>query len=153
MIYLYFSLVFACVWFGVCQAKKLSSRYQFYSEFIQFLKAYEENLSFRQDNLKDLVARYCKCEESDFKSYLNSVIITTENKIPEYLNKKEVEHARDVLLSLGKTDQLTEKQLVKHYLVVIDEKRKHTYEIKEKYSSLSIKISLLIGLLLVVLLL
>lgn len=153
MIVLYCSLVFACVWLGVSQAKRLSARHKFYVDMMAFLKSYEENLSFRQDNFKDLANRLLTNEENDFNLYLASVVSNQEVKKLDYLSEKEIRYATSIINGLGKTDQETDEQTTKHYQFMVEELIKKTKEAKEKYSGLSIKISFLIGLLLVILLL
>ena len=153
MIILYASLIFSCVWFGVLYSRKLTSRYMIFYELIQFLKVYEENISFRQDNLKDISKRFLENCKSEFAIILRESILCENCARVESLSHKEISFIRQVLLSLGKNDKDTEIQKVKHLQFLANEQVMKTKESKEKYSMLSIKISFFVGLLLVVLLL
>lgn len=153
MLLLYCSLVFVCVWLGVSQAKRLSERHKFYVDMQAFLKAYEENLSFRQDNFKDLSSNLLSNEENDFNLYLVKIINNQEQTRPDYLSEKEIAFTNNLISSLGKADKETDEQTTKHFQFMVGELMQKTKEAKDKYSGLSIKISLLIGLLLVILLL
>ena len=124
-----------------------------YYEFFQFLKVYEENISFRQDSLKDVSQKFLEDCKSEFGLILRqSILLEDEHKI-DCLTLKEISFIKQLLFSLGKCDKDTEMQQVKHLQFLVNERVDKTKEAKEKYSMLSIKISFLIGLLLVVLLL
>ena len=153
MIVLYGSLVFACLWFGVCQAKRLSIRCEFFAGLCKFLKLYEENLSFKQENLKTLIKNFCADNEGEFKVFLENLVIKDKDVQVEGLTTKEVFQVKEIILSLGKSDQQTESQIIKHLEFLASEMSEKAKATREKYSSLSIKLSLLIGLILVVLLL
>ena len=125
-----------------------------YYDLYQFLKIYEDNLSFRQDNLKDLVSKFVQEKRSDLAKFIEEVIIYGRQQVkPEFLTQKETDFICDILTSLGRADKDTELQQVKHFQFLVNSKLATAKETKEKYSALSIKISFLIGLLLVVLLL
>lgn len=153
MLVLYCTLIFSCVWLGVSQSKRLSAHHKFYVDMLVFLKAYEENLSFRQDNFKDLSIRLLGDEENDFNLYLTKTINNQELTRPDYLSEKEIVFTNSVINGLGKADKETDEQTTKHFQFMVSEMIKKTKETKEKYSGLSIKISFLVGLLLVILLL
>ena len=154
MIVLYATLVFACVWFGVAYSKKLHARYSIFHDLYQFLKVYEDNLSFRQDNLKDLVSRFIEDNKSDLSNIINTILIQGQaEQKNDYLTTKELVFIQDVLSSLGRSDKDTELQQVRHLQFMVNSRVQTAKATKEKYSTLSIKIGFLIGLLLVVLLL
>ena len=153
MIYLYSTLIFVCVYFGVNISRRFSIRNKFYIEFLDFLKVYEENLNFRQDNYRDLAEKFIGTEESEFKSLLKSLCLGGVERSYEFFSKKEIDAAKAMLYSLGHADEYTEGQVVKHLQFLVRERCNITKEKKDKYSTLSIKISLLMGLLLVILLL
>lgn len=152
MIILYCSLVVACVWFGVIQSKRLSSRAKFYYDYLNFLDNYEANLNFRQDNFKDLIKKLLDREKTDFNLFLFGLISEKINSI-EYMSKLELDDISSQILSLGNLDSDTESQQVKFLKIHIQDRLKLATSKSKTYGGLSIKISLLIGLLLVVLLL
>lgn len=153
MIILYASLIFTCVWFGVLYSKKLTSRYMMFYEMFQFFKVYEENISFRQDNLKDIARQFLETCKSEFAIVLRGSILCEKCSNIESLSPKEISFVNQLLLSLGKSDKDTELQQIRHLQFLTNECLVKAKEAKEKYSMLSIKISFFVGLLLVVLLL
>lgn len=153
MIILYCSLIFGCLWMGVLQAKKLQSRQKFYENFMGFLRAYERNLSFSQKEFKVVVEDYLKeIEDAEFTSFLTATMLGENIKI-EYLSDGENYEIKNMLQSLGRTDEVTEMKLLQSASSVVECRVKQSQAKTEKYSSFSIKLGLLVGVLLVILLL
>lgn len=153
MIILYTALIFSCVWFGVCQARKLESRQAFYENMHTFLIDYRSNLSFLQKEFKELAEQHIKsADEGEFNEFLVSHIKDKDYKI-EFLTEREQREAREIIGSLGKQDAETEEKIVDSALKIIKLRVESATKKRQKYSGFSIKISLLIGVLLVILLL
>ena len=152
MIILYCSLVLACLYLGVLQSKKLKDREKFYFDYLSFLQAYQTNLSFRQDNFNDLIQNLLQRERSDFNRYLNSIMNETTLKL-EYMSQFELDEINSQIHSLGNLDSDTEMQQVNFLLYQTQEQLKIATTKMKENGRLNIKMSFLIGLLLVVLLL
>ena len=72
MIILYTSLIFSCVWLGVLQAKRLSTRQTFYENMLGFLRAFHTNLSFVQKGYKEVAEEYmCSGVSVEFAKFLS----------------------------------------------------------------------------------
>ena len=152
MIILYCSLVLACLYFGVLQSKKLKDREKFYFDYLSFLQTYQTNLSFRQDNFNDLIQILLQRERSDFNRFLNSIMNENSLKI-EYMSQFELDEINSQIHSLGNLDSDTEMQQVNFLLYQTQEQLKIATTKMKENGRLNIKMSFLIGLLLVVLLL
>lgn len=152
MIILYTSLVFACVSFGVMVSRKLQRKLEFYENLRDFLSAYASNLSFLQKEFKEVVDDYTQLrEDRDFSRYIISFIKGEEDP-PDFLTEKEIVEVRGLLKSLGTQDADTEERMISSAISLVKTKIGKASKRVENYSSLSIKLSLLVGVLLVILL-
>lgn len=147
MIILYCSLVLSCVWLGVTFSKKLNDRVLFYESFIKFLSDFESNLHFKQDNILNVINN-----ADDFGKFLTEYISNNGDYYIEYLSKKELCQVKDIVNSLSSAGLDSAIGALKYSKMVVENKLKDYKNARQMYSGLSIKISLLIGLLLVVLL-
>ena len=153
MIILYTSLIFSCVWLGVLQAKKLSTREMFYENLLGFLRAFNSNLSFVQKGYMELVDEYLESGVgAEFEAFLSGINSGEKHNL-EFLSAREIKDVENIVLSLGKNDEETERRLVEDAIKVVSEKKERATKNCMKYSSFSIKLSLLVGALLVILLL
>ena len=152
MMFLYLSLIIGSLWFGIIQAKKLYLRVDFYKQFLDFLKAYSSNLSYKQDSISDLIESYKKKHNNDFIRFITDIKLNKFVQL-EYLKSEEAEEVKNIVAILGSSDIYTEEQKIKSIVNEVEEKHFECKNIKEKYSGLSIKLSFLIGVLLVILLL
>lgn len=153
MIILYTSLIFSCVWLGVLQAKKLSTRQTFYENMLGFLRAFHTNLSFVQKGYMEVAEEYMSSGVSvEFAKFLSSKL-AREKYNPDFLTLRENKELEDVILSLGKHDEETEKTMTEDAISLVKTRLEVATRKSQKYSSFSIKLSLLVGVLLVILLL
>lgn len=148
MVFLYCSLILACVWFGVTFSKRLGDRVNFFENFLKFLNKFESNLFFKQDKLYDIIS---DLEESDFRTFGLSVL-KGETREVEYITSKELRQVREIIFALSSSGIESTEGTLSYAKAIAVRLLEDSKRIKEKYSSLSIKLSLLVGLLLVVLL-
>ena len=153
MIILYTSLIFSCVYLGVLQARKLSLRETFYGDMLGFLKAFHSNISFVQKNYTEITKEFISSGASvEFSRLLNAKL---ENKpcSLDFLTLRETKEVEDIIKSLGKNDEDTEKRMVEDAINLVGARRESAVQKCLKYSGFSVKLSLLVGVLLVILLL
>ena len=150
MIVLYCSLVFVCVFFGVSLSKRLSDREKFYLDMQSFLAEFKANLYFRQVKFQDLVEQ--EIETSHFKKFLISCIKPDVLFEPEYISQKEKDQAKQIILSLGEGGINSLEETLAHAERQVNKRLELATFSKQKYSSVAIKLSFFVGLLLVVLL-
>lgn len=150
MIVLYGALIFSSVWFGVTLTKRLGEREKFYLDLVDFLVAYESNLAFRQDTIKDLVIT--QIEDSDLRQLVYKIICEEPELCIEYLTKKEIAEVKEMVLSLSRSGLDSGKLTVTHLKRIANLKLESASKQKKAYGSMSIKLSFFVGLLLVILL-
>ena len=153
MIVLYGIVCFGCVYIGVMIYKYLDDRVRFYNDFIEFLYVYDNNLSFCQDKLQNVVEKFAGDNHTGFRKFLLLFIKNGGEEIKiESIKPKEIKACQRDLNEIGKANLETDANIIK----VLITKEKYNLEkatkLKNKYGSLAIKISLLIGILLVILL-
>ena len=153
MIILYTSLIFSCVWLGVEMAKKLQAKEKFYSDMLGFLMEYEHNLSFVQKEYSAVVEEYANHENvgEPFKKFIINPRESGAHR--EFLSAHEERELLTIFCSLGKSDEYTETKIVEGQKLLVKARLDESKKRAEKYSSLSIKLSFFVGVLLVLLLL
>ena len=153
MIILYLSLIFSCVYLGVVQSRKLQERQLFYENLRDFLSQYRSNINFLQKEFIAVVEEYNLSNNSGvFSKLLVSHVHGTDEKI-EFLSEKENAEVKSILSSLGQNDEDTETKLVESAISLIKTRTETATKRAERYSSFSVKLGLLVGVLLVILLL
>lgn len=153
MIILYMSVVFGCVYLGVMASKKLQERQSFFEDMRDFLSGYLTNISFLQNEFKMVVNDYVRFKpEADFSRFLLSYIEGVISP-PDFLTAKEQSEVVTILKSLGKQDEESERKVVESSLNLIKVRVDMATIRTQKYSSFSVKLGLLVGVLLVILLL
>lgn len=157
MIFLYLLVLVISILIGIMISCKLKKRYKYFKEFIEFLDYYKQNISYLQTSMIELVSGLSeKLTELKETLFSFNAYIKDENAkifIPSYLNKEEEIFIRNSFERLGVGDYNTELDKTEKARVEAQEykeKNKHDYE---KYGKVVIKISILIGLLIVILLL
>ena len=119
---------------------------------LTFLNKYLLNLTFRQDTISNVIDLFRKSINGDFSRFITRV---NGGQFCEYdyLSETELSDVVSYISSLGTADEITEQLKVKEIMLDITERCEQAKRVKEKYVGLYVKISLLLGVLLVILLL
>ena len=150
MIFLYLALIIGSLLFGVFEAQKLTKRVKFFDDFVEFLTRYSLNLSYKQDSLPEVIKNFGEERSGDFSLFIREA---HETNNLDYLKPEERKFVENAILSLGNADQITEENKVSGLLTQSVELQKKIKSYKDKYAGIYIKLSFLVGLLLVILLL
>lgn len=142
---------------GVFFRSYLKERVVFYEDLIRFLKELEINISFLQEDFYCYIKNF-QCESKDLQKILSDflkarqgVALSSKQKM-FYVRIKDVEIVESFLENFGKIDAENQISQLNFFKLKAEEKLKKEKQIYEKYSGVSIKLSLLIGLLFVLVL-
>ena len=156
MIIAYSGIVLLCTYIGWCSYSRLKRRYKFYNSYIKFLDRFSQNLSFRQDSLRDIVETFID-ERDEFAKILKMHFFLKDPKqLPacklEYLSQNEIMEVKQFLNCLGNSDVFTQQDFVAKERLAISIKETETKENFKKYGAMSIKLGVLVGAFIVILL-
>lgn len=135
-------------------AKGVANQYKeknlFYTSIMQFLNAYEFNIGFKKDKIKDLVKRTnCKGQAKilfdEYWGYLNDKNKLTLEKI-KILADDEKEFLVDLFYKIGTSDYYNEMSQLRVFEKYIQEKIDSTSKDSAKFYPLIIKLSFLFSL-------
>ncbi len=150
------SVVVGFIYLGLCTKNILKERVLFFEELEKFLNEFKVNVSFAQMGLSDFINNF-NSKSSDLTILLNKFTNLTkiQNKEKGFsvIKSEEVDLVKEFLFSIGKTDatnQLQEIEVFKTKISSLLNSERKTYS---KYAGLSVKLSLMLGVMVVILLL
>ena len=122
-------------------------------EFMIAERAVLHNLSFVQKEYGAVVEEYANHENvgEPFKKFIINPRESGAHR--EFLSAHEERELMTIFCSLGKSDEYTETKIVESQKLLVKARLDESKKRAEKYSSLSIKLSFFVGVLLVLLLL
>ena len=139
---------------GLCVRSHLSKKVKFYEQLIAFLNKFIINVNFLQINFIDyLNEEITKNNELakiliHFKqNYIDN--ISAENIKHLYLSDSELKMVFECLNSVGGTDSENQIALLNGYKVKFEQLLKDNNELMKKYSGLAVKMSIIVGCLIV----
>ena len=142
---------------GLCVRSHLTKREAFFRDLNTFVEQFIVNVNFLQINFINYLELECEKKNNlcEIFSYFKNVYIE-ENKNSilnnTFLDKREVDEIIEMLCSIGATDQENQIALLKGYKSIIEQKLVSTSEQTKKYSGFAVKMSLIVGAMVVILL-
>lgn len=150
------SVVIGFVYLGFSTRNILKQRVEFFDEIDRFINEFKVNVSFIQLGFNDFIKNF-QTKSVDFGKLLKMCALdyTIENQKNFYMciTANELELIKKFFASIGKTDvdnQLKELEFFKTQMDQLNTKSKNAYT---RYASLSIKLGVLLGVLVVIILL
>ena len=141
-VFTFTTCVFASVWL----TSKYKFRKQFYSDFLTFNKMLESEVRFGQKSIYALFEEIK--ENTDF--YVSIKNKVSNSKTPfdkDYLRNDEIVYFNEYAKNIGTSDRVTQIEYLGDVTESVKEKAKFCQEEYAKYTSLYIKMGILIGLL------
>lgn len=150
------SVVVGFVYLGFCTRNILKQRVEFFEEMDRFINEFKVNVSFIQLGLNDFIKNF-QTKSADFgkllkMNMLDNTIQTSKN-FYLCITPNELELIKQFFASIGKTDADNQLKELEFFKTQIDQLNKKTQNAYSKYASLSIKLGVLFGVLVVIILL
>lgn len=139
---------------GLCVRSYLNKREEFYKALISFIDQFIINVNFIQINFTEFLASEQIKNEELFKllNHFRNATLNEDYSVRYkslFLNDDEVTEVLELLNSIGSTDADNQIALLKGYKLRIEQTLLKCTESVNKYSSLSVKMSLILGCLVV----
>ncbi len=154
-----FSVCFVvlCGIFGYQFNNLLKERVIFYEDCIHFLKELEINISFLQEDFYCYIKNF-KAKSKDFYEVLVTFLKTREgenpkNLKPNFVKDEDKKFVESILNTIGKTDAEGQISELNFFNLKCEEQLVEAKNIYKKYSSITIKLGILLGLLVVLVIL
>lgn len=151
-LFLGFIILLLCLFIGYCLSGKYYFRRVFYSDFSCFNTMFAQEIAFKQTTITNLIKN--QKINTDFYLLLNNSVLGQEIKINcAYLTSDEKEFVYEYLKKLGKFDKETQLDYIKSVNEIIKEKKQVSVLEETKYKLFYLKLSFLIGLILLIIVL
>ncbi len=145
-------LLLFCLFIGYCLSNKYYFRRVFYSDFSSFNTLLSQEIAFKQTTITDIIKGQNK--STDFYNLLKVYILGEKFEIDSsYLGVQEKNFVYEYLEKIGKFDKNTQLEYLKSVNSMIVDKQKSSILDEKKYKTLYIKLSFLIGLILLIIVL
>ncbi|MBE7081058.1 MAG: hypothetical protein E7372_00670 [Clostridiales bacterium] len=145
-------LLLLCVFIGYCLSNKYYFRRVFYGDFLSFNTLFAQEIAFKQTTIINLIKN--QKSNTDFYLLLNSNISGQDVKIDyKYLTNEEKQFVYEYLNKLGKFDKETQLDYIKGVNEIIKDKNESSILDEKRYKMLYLKVSFLIGLILLIIVL
>ena len=138
-------LLIISVFIGCGLARKFTKRREFFNSFKDFNLIIQREISYSQSSIPKLLSSiennddFYKC----IKRYYTNKEFYFEST---YLNSQELNFFKQYLMQIGKSDKTSQGKLIESMGEQLSEKLSVATELEQKYKSLYIKLSVLIGL-------
>ena len=139
---------------GMCIRSKLTAKHQFLNQLCQFIEDFLINVTYTKMPLEE----YIKSKDctSGFNKFLLNYYNYRTNKtdikpIIKNFSEAEANQVFEFLDKIGATDSSGQIEILSNYKIIFANLLNSSCEKKQKYGSLAIKMSVLIGLLVVLL--
>lgn len=154
-------LMFVCIFIGFIFSKKYSLRANFFKAIISLCQKFDIEINYSRERLKNIflnlddnIKKNLKGIDKNYISFIDKE--TPLDKVSLFLNINFLkEEEKDILFnffrSLGRSDLESQSKEIKNYLVKFNEFSQKTSLDNKKYGSLSIKLGVIAGLVLIVL--
>lgn len=157
MIVLYILVIILSSFIGVMISQTLKKRYLYFKELCDFLDYYKQNLIYLQNSMSDLVLSAAN-KTTELKETLVSFnkFIQGEKLVlnfPPYLNKEQKGLVENIFERLGSGDFTLELDKTEKARFEVSRQGEYHKNIYDKYGGVAIKISVLLGIMLVIILL
>lgn len=134
---------------GCKLSQKFTFKRKFYSDFKNFNERFISEVSFTQKTISQII----NDNNSDFYLYLRNKINSNESLKINYLKKEEYELLTDYISNIGNSDKNTQMLYLNAVKSQIDNCFIKSKDDEKRYKTLYIKMSFLIGLIILVVLL
>ena len=141
-----------CLFLGYCLSGKYYLRRVFYSDFYNFNTLLGQEIAFKQTTIMNLITN--QPNNSDFYCLLKKKVLAESFEVNiTYLTLEEKSFVSEYLVKIGKFDKKTQLEYLKSINVIVLEKQQNSVLDEKKYKVLYIKLSFLIGLILLIIVL
>ena len=145
-------LLFFCLFVGYCVSGKYYFRRLFYTDFLNFNTVFGHEIAFKQTTIIDILKN--QTQKSDFFVLLNDFVLKQKKEFDcTYLTNQEKSFVYEYLEKLGRFDKETQLEYIRGVNEIIVEKHQNSILDEKKYKTLYIKLSFLIGLILLIIVL
>lgn len=149
-------LVTLCGVVGVQVNNTLKAKVLFYEDCTHFLKGLEINISFLQEDFYCYIKNF-QSKSKDFSEVLLSFLKERSGEVLEkakshFVKDEDKKFVESILNAIGKTDSEGELSKLEFYNLKCEEKLVDAKSVHKKYSTITIKLSILFGLLVVLVL-
>ena len=145
-------LLLFCLFIGYCLSNKYYFRRLFYSDFLSFNTTFTQEISFKQTTLINLIKN--QTIKNDFYIMLSSYVLNKKQELNfTYLTSQEKRDVYEYLDKIGKFDKETQLEYLKSVNNNIVDKQQNCILDEKKYKALYIKLSFLIGLIMLIIVL
>ena len=145
-------LLLLCLFIGYCMSGKYHFRSIFFSDFLSFNTLLTQEIAFKQTTIVNIIKN--QSVKNDFYYLLNKYI---SNEIKDfniqYLTTQEKNFALEYFEKIGRFDKETQLEYLNNVNKIIIEKQQASSLDEKKYNALYIKLSFLIGLILLIIVL
>ncbi len=138
------------VYIGVGIKRYYRNREKILNEIIQFCNIFENDLRFNKNAISQIVSDNLSKFDKEFAKVLKAYFLENTMIDCKYLNKKEQEMLEKFFQSLGKNDEDGEIRNLNNYRTELTKIKDDGLSECKKYGEFSVKISLIIGALIVV---
>lgn len=143
--------IIVCVYFGYLLSDKFVKRKNFFYSFKIFNEKIETQIGFSNKSLLKIIDD--TPIKDDFFHLITSIVKNIDDVNLKYVKKDEIDFIKGYIAQIMNTDQRTLKDLLHNYSSKITDKYETAVIDKKKYRSLYIKLSFLIGLVVLIILL
>ena len=142
-------LLLLSLFIGYCLSGKYYFRRIFYTDFYNFNTLFGQEIAFKQTTLVNLINN--QSNNTDFYFLIKNKVLTESNEFCiTYLTAQEKNFVYEYLEKIGKFDKNTQLEYLKNVSGIILEKQQNSIIDEKKYKTLYIKLSFLIGLILLI---
>lgn len=147
-ILLLISLLIVCGFGGVQIRQALHKRFLFYSDLCKFIDDFIVNINFSQESFKNFITNK-RTTNADLEKILHNYLEFGKDKMLKlfYLQDQNLNEVYAMLSEIGLTDAENQIVILKNYKNIFEKRKAEAENFDKKYSSLAVKISILVGLL------
>lgn len=144
-------LLVLCTFLGYIQSGKYVDRRKYYNDFLSFINRLKQEVSFGQATIQEIIKNV---DNNDFYSLLDNFFRYNNNRISySYLNDNDKNLFLDFVEKIGQSDSKTQLNYLNEIELIISNEYTKACENEKIYKKLYVKISFLVGLMLLILVL
>lgn len=137
------------VFIGYMISRQYVIRHKFYTSLLEFLEELKLSILFKKEKLIDVIAKFSSRRElkefiSSYRNYINTSTLDLTN-VSE-ISTDDIEVLATLVTSIGRFDANTEAKQIDSFISKITTSEKQAYADRKKYSSMILKLSILLSL-------
>ena len=142
-------LVAVCIYLGIVVASNLKTKKTFWEDLVKFCEFLSANIGFGQKKINEVIMDYealcspvCKKVLMDYVAHNNPLLqVCLEN----FLNREEEQILKEFFNALGELDVTNELIKIENYRARFLKKYEQYLDKNNKYAPLTIKLSIIFG--------